>query len=284
MINRAYIFLALTMLSFFNPVTLIFFKFSSTFIVIVPFTLLIWFAAEWGEISEIREKGSKQEILLGVAIYSLNLMRNLLTFNEKPMFGLSDMLIAFICVSLAYYGVKGIRKFILPIAYMTILVVGYQLEFMITEVVFLENFLAQTITAMLNFLGIHASANANLVILQTPQDTYQFIIDSTCTGIKGMLAYGSLAVLMVIDVKTTRKRKIICIAVGAIGTFLVNILRLFTIFISCYFFGQETAMAVHTYLGYSLFIVWVIIFSAVSLKYLVTPKEKTGNSGKLVRT
>jgi len=277
MISRAYVFLALTMLSFFNPLTLIFFRFSLTFIVIVPFTLLIWLAAEWGEISKIQEKGSEPEILLGIGIYALNLARNLLTFNEKPMFGLSDMLISFICVCLSYYGVNGIKKFVLPIAYMTILLVGYQLEFMITEVAFLENFLAQTITLMLNSLGIPASANTNLVTLQTPHGAYRFLIDSPCTGIKGMLAYGSLAVLMVLDVKTTRKRKAVCTAVGAIGTFLVNILRLFTIFISCYFFGQETAMAVHTYLGYSLFIVWVVIFSAVSLRYLVTPANKTSD-------
>jgi len=274
MINRAYIFLALTMLAFFNPVTLIFFKFSSTFIVIVPFTLLIWFAAEWSEISKIQEKGGKKEVLLGISIYSLNLARNLLNFNEKPMFGLSDMLISFICVCLAYCGLKGTKRFTLPIAYMAILVVGYQLEFMITEISFLEIFLAQTITSILNSLGINALANANLVTLQTPQGTFNFIIDASCTGIKGMLAYGSLAVLLALDIKTTRRRKLTCILVGAIGTFLVNILRLTVIFLSCYFFGQETALAVHTHLGYSLFILWVIIFWVVAFKYIVVPTEK----------
>jgi len=271
MINRSYIFLALTMLSFFNPVTLVFFKFSYTFIVIVPFTLLIWFAADWTEISKIQKKGSAPEILLGLTIYGLNLARNLLALNEKPMFGLADMFIAFICVCLAVYGARAIRKFTLPIAYIAILVVGYQLEFMITEIKFLEDFLAQVVTSALNFLTIGASVNCNLVTIQSPRGAFQFVIDAPCTGIKGMLAYGSLAVLMALDVKTTRKRKGICILVGAVGTFLVNILRLIAIFLSCYFFGQETAMAVHMHLGYSLFIVWVITFWAIAFKYIVVP-------------
>ena len=202
MINRSQFFLLLLLLGFFNPITLLLFQTSLTFIVIVPFTLMIWFIARWQEITEIEEKSNYLEVLVGLGIYASNIARNAFSSNGKPMFGLFDMLVAFISVCIAFYGLKGLKHFILPTAYLSILIVGYQLEFAITEVVFLENFLANFMVSVLNFFTIGASANGNVVTVQARDgNPYNLLIDAPCTGIKGMLAYGSLAVLMILDVK-----------------------------------------------------------------------------------
>lgn len=273
-INRPYLFLIFTMLGFFAPLLL--FGTSLTFIVIVPFTILIWFVARWEEISEIRETGNLVEILLAPAMYFLNLVRNALGFsNGFQGIGLFDMLIAFVAVCLAFYGFKGLKQFILPTIYISILIVGYQLEFAIIEVSFLENFLAHLISSILNVFGIVTFTNNNLVSLYSRQGNYyNLLIDASCTGIKGMLAYGSLAILMILDIKTTYKRKLIWTAIGLIGTFIVNILRLLSIFLAAYLLEIETAVAIHTYLGYSLFIVWVLIFWTIAFKYMSTPIRK----------
>ncbi|MEM3627177.1 MAG: archaeosortase/exosortase family protein, partial [Candidatus Bathyarchaeia archaeon] len=250
---------------------------SFTFIVVVPFTVLVWFAARWREISEIRERSNLPEKILALGIYAFNIARNFLGFSEGFQgIGLFDMLVAFIAVCIAFYGLRGLRRFILPTAYLVIMVVGYQLEFAITEVAFLENFLAHLITAILNALGIMASANNNLVTLFSRQgNMYYLLVDAPCTGIKGMLAYGSLAVLMILDVEAPCKRKLLWTAIGLAGTFLINILRLLSIFLAAYFLEIDTAMAIHTYLGYSLFIVWVMAFWTIALKYMQNSKQET---------
>jgi exosortase len=268
-LTRPEIFLILTALAFFNPVTLLLFEFSLTFTFVVPFTLFVWFAARWDKLSRIEEKSQNWEKILGLLIYAVNVARNMLFSAEKPMFGLSDMLIAFFSVCVAFYGFKALKQFKLPLVYMVVLIVGYEIEFAITEVVFLQNFLASTISTLLNLLGIGSIVYGNLVSFQgLDGKNHSLMIDAPCTGIKGMLAYGSLAILMIIDVEAPLKKKMICVVVGAVGTFLVNILRLLAIFLSCYFFGDEAAMAVHTYLGYSLFIIWVFIYWIIAFRYL----------------
>ena len=222
--------------------------------------------------------------MLGFGIYALDIAYNIFSNDiwgyryfmlgiprgpDEVGFGLIDMLVAFVSVCIALYGLRGFKHFKLPTAYLAILVVGYQLENRITEIAFLQNFLANLIASMLNVFGISTSVNGHLVTVERVGQP--LAVDASCTGIKGILAYGSLAVLMILDVKTTNKRKALSTAVGLIGTFLVNILRLLTIFVVAYFFGIDAGLAIHIYLGYSLFIVWVLLFWTIAFKYLLKP-------------
>jgi exosortase/archaeosortase family protein len=263
------------MLAFFAPLLL--FGTSLTFIVVVPFTILIWFIARWQEIGQIKERSNLFEMSLALTIYFLNLIRNAVGFSETfHGIGLFDMLIAFVAVCIAFYGFKGLKQFILPAAYLSILIVGYQLESAITQVAFLENFLAHLMASILNVFGIRASANNNLVALYSRQgNLYYLLVDAPCTGIKGMLAYGSLAILMILDTKSTYKSKLLWTALGIIGTFVVNILRLLSIFLAAYLLELDTAMSIHTYLGYSLFIVWVLIYWTIAFKHMLKPGKKS---------
>jgi len=272
MINRAYVFLIFVMLAFFAPLFL--FGTSLTFIVVVPFTILVWFLARWQEIVKVEKRGKLSEIVLGSVIYASNIVRNALGFSEGFQgIGLFDMLIAFIAVCIAIYGFKGLKEFILPMTYLSILIVGYQLEFAITEVAFLENFLAHLMASLLKVFTITASSNSNIVTLYSRQgNLHHLLVDAPCTGIKGMLSYGSLAILMILDIKATYRRKLLWTAIGTIGTFIINIIRLLSIFLAAYFLEIDAALTIHTYLGYSLFIVWVLIFWTIAFKYMVPSK------------
>lgn len=286
MISRQYQFLLFLLLAFFNPITILVTGTSKTFIVVVPCTLLVWFAARWDNIAGITETSKPLEKLLGLGIYALLIAYNIYSNDiwgyryfvlgiprgpDEVGFGLIDMLVAFVSVCIAFYGLRGFKHFKLPAVYLAVLIVGNQLENRITEVAFLQNFLANLITSMLNMLGISASASGNLVTVE--RIGQPLAIDASCTGVKGMLAYGSLAILMILDVKATNKRKVLSTAIGFLGTFLVNILRLLTIFLAAYFFGIDAGMAVHIYLGYSLFIIWVLLFWTIAFKYLLKPTD-----------
>jgi exosortase/archaeosortase family protein len=269
------------MLAFFAPLLL--FGTSLTFIVVVPFTILIWSVARWQEIAKIEKESNFLEMLLGSGIYVSNILRNAVGFSEGFQgIGLFDMLIAFIAVCIAFYGFKGLKQFILPTAYLSILIVGYRLEFAITEVAFLEDSLAHLMASILIVFNITASANNNLVTLYSRQgNIYYLLVDAPCTGIKGMLAYGSLAILMILDVKTTHKHKLLWTAIGTIGTFLINILRLLTIFLAAYLLEIDTALAIHTYLGYSLFIIWIFLFWTMAFRCLPIRTKQASSSQSL---
>jgi exosortase/archaeosortase family protein len=109
-------------------------------------------------------------------------------------------------------------------------------------------------------------------------ETHNLVIDGPCTGVKGMLAYGSLAALLMFDVKAPLRRKVIATSIGLLGTLLVNILRLALIFLAVYFLGIEIGLLIHTYLGHSLFIAWVLCFWSIALRWFhgceVGVKEK----------
>ncbi|MGQ9597299.1 MAG: exosortase/archaeosortase family protein [Thermoproteota archaeon] len=112
-----------------------------------------------------------------------------------------------------------------------------------------------------------------VIMIDRAGETHNLVIDGPCTGIKGMLAYGSLAALLVFDVKAPVGRKMIAASIGLLGTLLVNILRLALIFLAVYLLGIDAGLMIHTYLGYSLFIIWVLSFWTLAFKYLTPTKS-----------
>lgn len=269
--NRHYVFFLCFIIGFFNPITILLFSFSETFTIVVPLTLALWFFMKKEELAKIGEKSASWEILVALTIYGLDILRNLLTSSVKPMFGLTDMAVSFVCICVALYGFKGLRHFVIPSVYLVVLIVGYQLEFAIEQVSGLQVFLAGLITSVVTFVTPTFNVG-NLITIKTLTGGYQALaIDADCTGLKGMIAYGSLAVITMIDIRASKQKKILSSIIGLVGTFLVNIVRLLVIVLSCYVFGIDTAMAVHTYLGYGLFMIWLIVFWHLSEKFILKP-------------
>jgi len=220
-------------------------------------------------------KSKNWEIILGISILSANIARNFANLGESS-FGLVDMLIAFITLSITFYGLKALRFFILPSIYILILIIGYQLEFSLAEVRTLEVWQANLMASMMQSLGVNTIVFGNIVGLYGTTAIF-FQVAGPCTGIKGILSYGSLSTMTILDIKTKITRIILIIGIGFSGTFLVNLARLALIFLAAHYIGIEIALAIHTYLGYGLFIVWVLIFWTIAFKYLV-PKAAAHQS------
>jgi len=179
--------------------------------------------------------------------------------------------VTFVGLWLAFFGAGSLRFFAFPTIYLVVLIVGYWLEFSIAEVKVLEDSLARFMSSVMAVFGIPSSAHGNLVTLDTPRGSQALAIDAPCIGIKGMLAYGSLAVLTILDAKASLRRKALTTGIGLLGTVFTNLLRLMGIFLAVYFLGMDFGLLIHTYLGYGLFIVWIFIFCSLSFRYLLTP-------------
>lgn len=267
--NRHYVFLIALFLAFINPIVIFWMGTSSTFTFAVLSTFLVWIYMKWEQFVRIESKGSLLEILLGLVLIIGNLSRNFFNMGSIS-FGIFDMLVTLVGLYIIFFGV-GVTRFFIPLLlYALVLIAGYQLEFATEQVNALQNFLAQLMNSLLRSLNIASSTYGNIVNLTNRfGETYDLEIDGPCTGIKGMLAYGSLAVLLVIDIDSPIRKKVIATAIGLIGTLLVNLLRLSVIFLAIYFLGIDVGMFIHTYLGYGLFIIWVVLFWSAAFKYLM---------------
>jgi exosortase/archaeosortase family protein len=274
-LNKHRLFLVALSLSFINPITVFWTETSWTFTFAVLITFLTWFSVKWDDFLKLKSESGNYEVIFGALLIAGNLARNIVSTSS---FGIFDMLVMLVGLYSIFFGLGATRFFMPLIAYTVILLLGYQLEFLLEQVKVLEYFLAWLMGSFLDSLNIASWVAGNVVIMiDRTGTTHNLAIDGPCTGIKGMLAYGSLAALLVIDVKSSMKKKAIATSVGLLGTLLVNILRLTMIFLAVYFLGIEVGLLIHTYLGYGLFILWVVSFWSLAFKYLTvqTPNKST---------
>jgi exosortase/archaeosortase family protein len=255
----------LTLLTLYLLPTLLTLEISFTFTFAILLTLAIWLSVKWSDFLKLESKSGHYEALLGASILILNFSRNIL---GGGMFGISDMLITFVSLYIVFFGLKSTKFFLPPSIYMLILIAGYQIEFVFPEIKSLEIWLADIMGRLMNIAGAEISTIGNTVTIYGSK-VYALKIDGPCTGIKGITAYGALAAMLIIDAKSTLSRKVLAVTIGFVGTFLTNLGRLAVIFLSSYFISVDIALTIHTYLGYSLFIAWVIIFWSLAFKYLL---------------
>ena len=100
-------------------------------------------------------------------------------------------------------------------------------------------------------------------------------VEGDCTGVQGILAFGLLSTMSVLDLKVRPARLAVLLTVGFVGAFLINVVRLFGVFLAFEFLGVDLGNAVHVYLGYTLFIVWVLVFWSVAFRYLMPRQSPT---------
>jgi exosortase/archaeosortase family protein len=190
--------------------------------------------------------------------------------------GLVDMLVIFSALVVAFFGVRSFRLFWVPATYGIVLLLGYQIENAVPNYVALQDWMAGLMATSMRAIGITASVSGHLVTLNKGVNSLQLDVESDCTGIQGVLAFGMLSTMGLLDLKPRLSRVIPIFALGFVGVFLINIARLLLVFVTFEFLGVAIGEQVHVYAGYFLFIVWVLAFWMMSLKYLGPPRPTTG--------
>ena len=80
-----------------------------------------------------------------------------------------------------------------------------------------------------------------------------------CVGVLSMLIYSLIIIILMVKLEAPLKRKIMYAAVGAVGTFITNILRIFMITYYVAYISVDIKIF-HENIGEILFLVWVIAF------------------------
>lgn len=234
--------------------------------------LVAWVILEWHKLEEIRRSDGVASILLGAGLMLADYGWNIVNHSNL---GLIDMLVLFVGLAVAFYGIRAVRTFVLPSVYVLVLILGYQIEYHIPSVASLETFIASLMASMMQGIGVQAMVTGNIVSLNGGSILLQ--VDGPCTGLQGILAFGMLASMALLDARPKLSKLIPLLAVGFLGAFLVNFARLALIFLSFQFLGTEIGSTMHAYMGYLLFLAWVLVFW--NFAFMSIAKDSKGLQG-----
>lgn len=260
------------------------------FVFTVGIILFAWFVLKWQTLSKLTFKPRLVETTAGFALVIADYAENSVSHSNL---GLIDMLLIFFALSIAFYGLGSLRFFSIPYMYLVILIIGYQVENKVPELISLQYALAGLMSELMKFVGVHSWINPsqpNIVYLQNilpdgSVNTMGLEVDGPCTGLKGILAFGLLSSMALLDTKPSRKQLVILLVGGFAGAFMINIVRLAVIFLTFEYLGVEAGKVMHIYAGYTLFIAWVVVFWSLAFRYIVAmPSKQVNTSTSSYRT
>jgi archaeosortase C (PEF-CTERM variant) len=135
--------------------------------------------------------------------------------------------------------------------------------------VYTEVFIAKPIGLMLNLAGIETGVSRNWVYYAGKAGTIQMGMGVSCSGIYSLAIFFS-AFVAYVHVRYGRfERKInALLAVGLLGTYLANLLRVFIVALVGYSYGREALISAHQNLGWIVFMIWVAVFWYVGFRVL----------------
>jgi len=186
----------------------------------------------------------------------------------KPPYSMGDFSILLAGMSLVLFGHKGIRSLILPVAMPAIVVFGWQAyELYIRNEAWITAPLIRPLldvtVFLLNLTGIPAHASGDLFsYVSRAGEPISLIIGGDCTGIWSLGTFTAAAIIVAIGFPKSLSRKgAIFIALGYVGTVIVNILRIYLIALSGYIYGPMGVIEnVHVHIGWMIFTPWMAIF------------------------
>jgi exosortase/archaeosortase family protein len=245
-----------------------------TYLAIIALVLAAWFSFKWKDVKSQKIKGTSLEIMLGaVIIVSVYVFK----IASGARLGILDFTILFSALALSFYGIRSFKLFWVPAAYGVVLLLGYQLENLTPNYVAMQDWMAGVMGSAMSVIGVSNSVAGHYVYLNSGAHTIALNVEGDCTGVQGILAFGLLSTMSVLDVKIKLSRLIPIFAIGFLGAFLMNIVRLFAVFVTFEYLGVYAGDTVHVYLGYVLFILWVLAFWSLAFKYVSPPPSKASD-------
>ena len=172
------------------------------------------------------------------------------------------------------YGVQGLKIFSVSAFFVGGVGIFYMIDTFYPNGTFtvLQSLVPITtcgVAAILNLLGYETEilpAGEEGLFLKVGMGggkSYEAIIAWSCAGSHSLFLYSFMIMLFLRGTSISRMRKIIYVAVGAAGTFFVNILRIVTIYVIGSNSGDSPAKLFHEFYGEFFFIAWMFIYLSI---------------------
>ena len=146
--------------------------------------------------------------------------------------------------------------------------------------------------SLLGLSGIRAiwdSGSSRLFIFVTREGVQWFkgALDFfwPCVGVHSMIIFFMIISVLVAKIDAPRKRKVMYSAVGALGTFSLNVFRIYLVSYYVATEGVARAIAFHESAGEILFMVWAVLFLLIVVKTedLIYARRATRDSAEGTR-
>ena len=142
----------------------------------------------------------------------------------------------------------------------------------------LENWVVPTevkfVALLLKPFGIPAVVNDAALYLDKPGSILPIpvYISWNCVGWQSFILFG-ITLVTGLQGSHSRGRKTQVIALGLLGTFWMNLLRMASVAVVVYFFGRLPAVIFHDYGGTVMILIWLALFWYVLFNYLLEDQE-----------
>lgn len=202
---------------------------------------------------------------LGLIVFSfLNIP---LGFGNPP-YSVGDFSILLSGIGIFTFALLGYRVFLLPVSFPAIVVIGFQLwELLIRHQDWISAPLIPPVVffsvLILNLTGVVVQSNDNLIsFISTTGDTITLAVVSDCAGIWSLGTFTAATAIVLWSFPEGRTRKgMAYIAVGYLGTYAANIIRVTVIAYFGYLFGPAGVIEeAHIHVGWIIFTIWMILF------------------------
>lgn len=214
-------------------------------------------------------------LIIGLLVIALSFINKLLNFiniqftfwNEPYSIGEFSVLLS--GLTIIFFSLLGYRKLILPASFPLITLSVYQIfELFKGNIEWIASPLLGPTTwltvKVLNIFGVNASYSSDYVInfLTREGQTMNIPIVIDCTGIWSLSAFtASVLLVAIVFPKIFSRKGIFFVAIGYIGTYIANIIRVCIICFSAYLYGySEATMMTHIHAGWVAFSIWMFIF------------------------
>ena len=127
----------------------------------------------------------------------------------------------------------------------------------------------QIFTSILNLFGYPISSEGAKIYISTISgETMRTYIDSICAGSSSLTVFLTLFLLITLDLGLKPNRKVAAFFIaGCIGTYAQAILRLITISLIGFYFGEKAFWRAHSYAGYIIFTLFFGVFIYYYLRW-----------------
>jgi len=137
---------------------------------------------------------------------------------------------------------------------------------------------ARMLAVILKLVGIPSMVSTTSVYLDKGGFYLPIYINWNCVGWQSFILY-AITLITGIQGPFTRGSKVEAMVVGFLGTFLVNLLRIASVAVVAYWWGQLPAVIYHDYGGTLIILIWLFIYWWFSHGWLLEPLQQLPDTG-----
>ena len=230
-------------------------------------TCLIILYLSTREVRQLTPRRRYLAILAGVLICLLSFARFPIGLGH-PSYSIGDFSIFLSGLGLVVFGLLGLESFILPVLIPLVAVVGFDFyDLIIRHIDWLTAPLVPVLVfldvSLLRLSGVPAISQGTIISFLSKTGAPIYLqIGGDCTGIWSLGTFTIATIIVLVGFpQAISRRGGKYLLIGYLGTYFANILRIYVISLSGYFFGPSGVMEqVHIYIGWVVFTLWMVIF------------------------